>query len=947
MRMVIVRWFQAVLFLVFSTVAFTQTDLTAKLPVDPDVKIGKLPNGLTYYIQKNNKPEKKMELRLVVNAGSVLEDENQRGLAHFMEHMGFNGSKNFPKNELVNYLQKNGVKFGADLNAYTGFDETVYILPISSDDPKVVEKAFTVLEDWAFNNLLDNAEIERERGVVLEESRLSKGSQERMSRKYFPLLFNGSQYAARLPVGQDSVLKTFKPETLRSFYKQWYRPNLMAVVVVGDIDPAEAEKKIKAHFGKFTNPAGAKVRPAIIPIQDRTKPEALVLTDVEATNTILQIYNFVQPATPVTTWGDYRATVVEGLLSALINQRLQEATQKAAPPFIYGGTSMGSFIRGYKAFTSFAVLGNNTAQEAVEALVSETERARQFGFLSAELDRAKAALLNATETAYNERNKSQSGAIVWQYVNNFLQGTPIPGVEARYTFIKQALPTITLEEINNLAKEMPATTNAFALITAPESMKDSLPTNEGLLAAVAAASGKTVKAYEEAAVAGKLMDAEPTPGTITKQTSNEKLGTTDLTLSNGVTITLKPTTLKNDQILMDAWRWGGYHKFDLAEKNNAKNAPTIVREMGVKNLSPTDLGKYLSGKTVSVMPYINPHEEGIEGSSSVRDFETFLQLANLYFTAPRRDEMLFKSFVNKGKSSVKFLRQNPRLYFQDTLAKILYNNNPWANEFPTEAAYDSLNLDKSFAIYNQIFSNADGMHFTFVGNLDTAMVKPLLEKYLGSLPATPVERAFKDNKVRPPKGVVNVNIKRGKETQSFITLLFSGETEYKPEEALALQALLDVLNIEVTENLREKMSGIYGGGFYGAVTKRPYTHYTVSANIPCGPENVEKLTAALMDLIKDAQQKGVSAGNLDKVKQTWKKQYAINMQSNDNWLSSLSDAWIDRADPERILTYIKRVDALTAADLKEAANKFLNLNNYVKAVLYPESATVPDVKKSF
>src|SRR5215208_5621096 len=310
-----------VLALLIGVPTFSQINLTSPIPVDPNVKIGKLSNGLTYYIRKNAKPEKKVELRLAVNAGSILEDPDQRGLAHFMEHMNFNGSKHFPKNELVDYLQKIGVEFGADLNAYTGFDQTVYILPISSDDPKIVEQGFTVLEDWAFNNLMDKSEIEKERGVVLEESRLSKGAQERMSRQYFPKLFNGSIHAERLPIGKDSILKTFKPATLERFYRQWYRPDLMAVVVVGDIDPAEAEKKIKAHFGSFKNPAGAKLRPSIIPIQSRMKPEAMVLTDEEATNTVLEVFNFVRPAKKVKTWADYRTSIIQDLINSLINQR--------------------------------------------------------------------------------------------------------------------------------------------------------------------------------------------------------------------------------------------------------------------------------------------------------------------------------------------------------------------------------------------------------------------------------------------------------------------------------------------------------------------------------------------------------------------------------------------------------------------------------------------------
>jgi len=943
--MKLVRFYIVLLCLSITTTVVAQFDLTKPIAKDPRVKIGKLPNGLTYYIQKNPKPEKKVELRLVVNAGSIQEEESQRGLAHFMEHMGFNGTKNFKKNELVNFLQTIGVEFGADLNAYTSFDETVYILPVPSDK---IDKGFLVLEDWAFNNLMDKDEIEKERGVVLEESRLSKGADERMMRKYFPRLFNGSRYAERLPIGTDDVLKNFKYETLQSFYKQWYRPNLMAVVVVGDIDPAIAEAKIRKHFGKAKNPANAKPRPAITPIKTWTKPEAMVVTDEEATNTVLQVYNFVKPSKPAKTWADYREGLVENLVSSLINQRLQELTQKPNPPFIYGFTGMSPFVRGYKAFVSFAVLGDNSSEEAVNALVSETERARQFGFLQAELERAKSNLLNQAERAFNEKDKSESGQIVWQYVNNYLQGNAIPGPENHYKFLKQILPTISLQEINGVAKKMPATTNAFALITAPEKIKDKLPTDAALLNTVVSATNKTLAAYEEKAVATALLDKEPVAGKVVEETKNEKLKTVNLKLNNGVTVTIKPTTYKNDQILMDAWRWGGFHRFDLKDKDNAEHAANIVREMGVKDLAPTDLKKFMAGKTVNVMPYINAHEEGIEGSSSVKDFETFLQLTHLYLTQPRKDEGLFSSFIKKQKGMLQFLKQNPEMFFQDTVSKIVYQNNPWAEGIPSEEKFNNIQLDKSFQIYNQIFSNAHGMHFTFVGNIDPATAKPLLEKYLGSLPSAPMEAKYKDNGVRPVKGVNNVNIKKGKEEQSFITIMFAGETEYSRDEHMALRALIEALNIKVTEKLREEMSGIYGGGFFGEIQRRPYTHYNIATFLPCGPENVQKLTTALFDLIKEAQTKGIEQKDLDKVKETWKKQYQTQIQSNDFWLTSLSNAWINRDNPEAVLEYEKRVDALTTEDLKKAANKFFDMNNYVKAVLYPENAKVADEpKKAF
>jgi zinc protease len=927
---------------------FAQINLSQPIPIDPNVKVGKLPNGLTYYIQKNKKPEKKMELRLVVNAGSILEDADQRGLAHFMEHMGFNGSKHFPKNELVDYLQKVGVKFGADLNAYTNFDETVYILPISTDDPDIVEKGFTVLEDWAGNNLLDKSEIDKERGVVLEESRLSKGAQERMLRQYIPKLVNGSRYAERLPIGKDSILKTFSPATLERFYKQWYRPDLMAVVVVGDIDPSEAEKKIKAHFSGFKNPANEKPRPSITAIRARTKADAMVLTDDEATNTILEIFNFITPAKKVKTWSDYRGSIKRELINSLISERLQELTQKENPPFVYGYTGVDQFIRGYDASISFAVLGNNTTQEAINALLAETERARKFGFLTTELERTKANLLNEAEMAFHEKDKSQSAALVSNYVNNYLEGSPIPGAENRYKFLKQILPGITLKEINDEAKKMPAPTNAFALAMAPTSTKDKLPSNADLEKQIIAAAKQQVKPYEEKAIATSLMEGSGAAGKIVSETKNEKLGTVDLTLSNGVTITLKPTNFKNDQIMMDAWRWGGWQQFPLQDKDNAKHAAELINVMGVKDMSPTDLQKFLSGKTVEVFPYLNDHEEGIEGNSSVKDFETFLQLINLYFTQPRKDESLFNSYVTKQKSQLQFLKSNPRYFFQDTLTKIIYNSSPWVSALPTVQEFENLKIDKVISDYNQVYSNADGMHFTFVGNIDPTAAKPLFEKYLGSLPGKPAEHKYKDNGARPVQGTVMANIKRGKEAQSFINIMWAGETQYSREENMAFKALIDALNIKITEKLREEMSGIYGGGLNGSIQKRPYVHYTITASIPCGPENVDKLTAALLDIIKNAQEKGVDQKDLDKVKETWKKQYKVSLQNNEAWLTNLSNAFIDQNNPENILDYEQKVDALTVQDLQKAAQKFLSTTNYIKAVLYPENANVEEgVKRAF
>lgn len=931
--------------LFFAPFCFSQFELTTTLKPDPDVKIGKLPNGLTYYIRKNTKPEKKVQLRLVVNAGSVLEDPDQQGLAHMLEHMNFNGSKHFQKNELVSYLQSIGVKFGADLNAYTGFDETVYILPIPTDAPGKIDTGFTILADWAGNATLDTAEINKERGVVLEESRSGKGANERMGKKFYPELFNGSLYSSRLPIGKDSILQNFAPEALIRFYKTWYRPDLMAVVVVGDIDPQLAEQQIVKHFSGFQNPPEAKPRPAIISIAERKQDVGLVLTDKEQTINILQVFNSIEPAKPIDTWAAYRETIVENLFNSLINQRLNELSQQPDPPFLFGSTAFQNFIRGYRSFFSIAAIGDKPPKTAIDALINTTQSVRKYGFLQTELDRAKSSLMNQTTNAFEDKDKTESARFVQEYVNNYLTGSPIIGITNRYAFIKQVLPTITLAEINAVSKKMETTQGKLAMLLAPEKNAVQLPGNNQLLTLVADAHKLPVKPYQEKAVATALMDKKPTPGKIISEKKNAALGTTDLTLSNGITVTLKPTEFKNDDIQMDSWRWGGSRRFGLADKQNAEKAAVLVNTMGVKNMSRIDLGKFLAGKTVNVHPYFNAYEEGIEGTSSAKDLETFLQLTYLYLTEPRKDVQAFNSYINTEKGFIKNLSANPRNYFFDTVAKIQYNNNPWAGGLPKASDYDKLNLDRSFSIYKETFSNVHGLHFTFVGNIDVNKFKPLLATYLGSLPSKKKENKFADEGLRPVKGVVEANINKGTAKQSFLNIIFTGETPFSNLENLKLRVLLDALNIQMIEKLREEMGGVYTANIRGGIIMRPYNHYSISASVPCGPENVEKLSSAFFEMIKNAQEKGIDQKNLDKIKETIKKQNEDQLKQNDYWLQSLSAAWIDRTDPSWILQYSKQASALTVQDLQESAKKYFNMNNYIKAVLNPEN-TVSNTEKA-
>ena len=927
-------WLITLLLLTQNTIA--QIDLKGKLPIDPNVRIGKLANGLTYYIRKNTKPEKKVQLRLVVNTGSVLETPDQQGLAHMMEHMNFNGTKHFQKNELVNYLQSIGVQFGADLNAYTSFDETVYILPIPSDDPVKIDKGFTILEDWAGNALLDTAEINKERGVVLEESRLGKGAGERMGKKYFPELFNGSPYASRLPIGKDSIIQNFKAESLVNFYKTWYRPDLEAVIVVGDIDPQVALDEITKHFSAFKNPATETPRPAIIPFGERKNDVGMVLTDKEQTLKILEVFNYVEKDKQILTWSDYRESIVERLFNSLLGQRLNELTQQANPPFLFGSTSFGNFIRGYRSFISVAAIGNQPVKDAIDAMISTTESVRKYGFVPTELERGKLSLLNETETEYNDRDKTESGQLVQGYVNNFLTNAPIVGSANRYAFIKQILSSISLEELNALGKRIESKQGKFALLLSPDKKDTPLPSDNELISMVASAHEMPVKPYEEKATASSLMVKKPTPGKITSEKKNALLKTTDLMLSNGITVTLRPTDFKNDDIQMDAWRKGGAHNFGLADKENAQNVAFLIQQMGLKNMKPTDLRKYLSGKTVRVQPYINTYEEGIEGSSSIKDFETMLQLVHLYFTSPGSDPDLFHAYINSQKGFVQNMKDNPASFFADTIAKVQFNNNPWNDGIPKASDYDKIDLGKVNSIYKSVYGNAYGMHFTFVGNIDPVKIKALLETYIGSLPAKQKINKFTDEGLRPVKGNVDLTIYKGAAKQSRVNIIFNGEAPYSQEENLKVQMITQVLNIKIIEKLREDMSLIYGGGLNGALIQRPYNHYTISAGFPCAPENVDKVITAFFEIIKNVQANGVDQKDLDKVKETLKKQNEDVLKDNEHWLTVLGNSWIEGTDAMWMYDYAKKVNAMSAGDMKQAAIKYFNMKNYIKAILNPE-----------
>jgi zinc protease len=917
-------------------VLFAQ-DLKAPIPSDPAVITGTFPNGLRYYIRSNKKPEQKVELRLMVKVGSIVEDEDQRGLAHFMEHMNFNGTKNFEKNELVSYLQSIGVEFGADLNAYTGFDQTVYILPIPTDKPGNLDKGFQILEDWAHNALLTDADIDSERGVVLEESRIGKGAEQRMLAKYLPRFVAGSKYAERLPIGKDEILKNFSYETLRRFYRDWYRPDLQGVSIVGDIDTATAMQYLRKHFASI--PASTNPRPRIYEkVSERKKSESMVITDKEASSAQLILMFPYYPQKALKTVGDYRDKLRRDLLLDMLNKRLGELARGADSPFPYAYMGFNDLIRGYENFLCVTVFGEKGPEQALNAMVAELIRARKFGFSQDELTLSSRDLLSGMEKRYNERNTTDSKEFIEEYIRGFLNDEPFPGIETEFAWASKFIPGISLQEINQLMKELSGKDNLFSLITAPEKDGVSLPDEKALQKMVAKAFKQEVKPIIREKLPEQLTVALPAPGQIVAESTNPALGTVTYTLDNSVKVSVKYTDFKEDEVLLAGFKKGGYNNYPVKDRNDVRFAPEVIKAMGVGTYSPTDLEKVLSGKNVSLSADISDIKTSVSGSSTVKDLETLFQLLYLNLTAPRKDLALAETFRSSQKMVYGFAAANPQYAFFDTTFKQLYGNNPlFISPIPKVADFDKINVENTLSIYKKEFGAAEGYHFFIVGKVDTIALQELITKYLAVIPRAESYPTFTDDGLRPVNGDQKFTFKKGTEKKSMILGNYHGETPFSEDLSLHVRAVSEVLNIKIIEELREKLSAIYGGQISARLNRDPYPHYEAVIMLPCGPENVDTLLLTLNNEIKKMIEQGPDEKDLEKVKTQFHEQYRTNMKENSYWMAKLQSILGEGYSMENFLNFNERVDKLTKADLQEAARLIFGGPNKFYAILYPEN----------
>ncbi|TZF85579.1 insulinase family protein (plasmid) [Pedobacter sp. BS3] len=929
-----------VLALLISCNAFSQTAKSKKqpsagqvLPVDPNLRIGKLANGFTYYIRRNTEPQKRAQLYLVNKVGSVLETDEQLGLAHFMEHMSFNGTKHFPKNELVNYLQKNGVRFGADLNAYTGFDETVYQLPIPTDDPEVFKNAMQIMRDWAQDATLDTTEINKERGVVLEEKRLGKGAQERMQNKYLPVLLNNSRYSKRLPIGTEEVLKSFNRATLYNFYKTWYRPNLQALIVVGDIDVNQVEQQIKAKFSDLKNPAKPAVRTKYtIPLLN--KNQFIAVTDNEWPVTVAQIL-IKHPEEVVKTTTNLRNNIIQGLYNRMFAERFSELSKQANPPFVQGGSSISGFLAGLDVASAYVVARPGELERGFKAVLTEVERVKKFGFTQTELDRAKQSYLTAMETSYNERDKTNSENYVQEYVQLFLKGEASPGIAYEYNFAKSTIGGIKLAEVNQLASSYITDTNRDILIMAPEKDKASLPDETKVNQWINDIKTSNITPYVDDVNKDPLLAQKPVAGKIVSEKTDATLGTTELVLSNGVKVYLKPTDFKNDEIQFNAFSPGGTSRYSDADYQSAANSANIIGRSGVGNYTPVQLTKYLSDKQAFVSPYISERTQGLNGFATPKDLETALQLTYLYFTSPRKDSSIFNSSIAKAKASLANRSDDPSSVFADTIAAVLSNYNE-RNTGPSIEKINQIDLNKAYNIYRESFANAKNFTFTFVGNFDKEKLKPLIEQYIGSLPSGDKNTEARDLGIHIPEGKIAKSVYKGREEKASVRLVFSGDYTYSPENNNEIDALGEVLQIKLIERLREEESGVYSPGVRTNYVKYPKNRYSYTIVFSCAPANVEKLISAALDEINKIKANGPQETDLQKFVAEERRSTETQLKQNSFWLSYLSGQYQNHEDPAEILSYLDSLKKLNVQGLKEAANKYLSGNNYIRFVLLPE-----------
>ena len=923
--------------LLVGAVTGSAQDPSAPLPLDPAVKSATLPNGLKYLIRQNGRPEKRVMLRLAVKAGSMDEDEDQRGLAHMLEHMAFNGSTHFKPGELVSYLESIGARFGPHVNAYTSFDETVYMLDVPTDRPGALVRGFEALSDFAGGVTLDTAEIDRERGVVVEEWRGRLGAGTRMQEPQLKALFGDSRYVNRIPIGTPEVLKGFPADRLRQFYRDHYRPGRMAVIVVGDIDPSEIEKLVTEHFSAL-QPGGAPR--TVYPIPDHADTRYVAVSDVEAQGSSVSV-TMKGPLVELKTGADYRKTLVRALMHQMLNARFAEIARQTDAPFLRAGSDDETYGLTVEAVSVSARVNDGAAERGLRALGEEIARVRQHGFGEAEFDRAKRSALASYERAYNERSTTESDGYAAELLRNYLSEEAAPGIEVELDLVRRFLPTITAQEIGALARDLFSDRNRVVIALSPEKAGLVAVTEPALRDALGAGTSATVAAWRDEIGGRELLAKKPQPGKVASRREIPEIGVTVLKLSNGVEVWLKPTDFRNDQIVFTSYARGGLALVKPEDYLDASLATSLVGIAGVGGFTPIDLGKLLAGRIGSASAYVSSYSQGINGSSTPKDLETALQLAYLHFTAPNSNPEAFELMKRRLEASLANQAQSPGAVYGERVRRINTSDHYSARAMQT-SDLQKLDPEKMLTFYKQAFANAANFTFFFVGTFTVDGVTPLVEQYLGSLPSLGSPDARKgEMRLQFPKSVARETVTKGQEPRSQTVITFFADTGLEEMETHRLQAATEVLEMRLRDILREQLGGTYSVGVNYSNTSPEPGYGVTSVQFGSAPENVQSLTSAVMTEIARLRKEGPSAEDVRAVKESEKNDLQTAMRQNGYWLSSLQAMHLLGRDPKRILQRTERAESLTQDNIHAALRKYFPAERHTEVTLMPESTPAP------
>ncbi len=913
------------------------------LPVDKNVRIGQLDNGLTYYIRHNKLPENRAEFYIAQKVGSILEEPQQRGLAHFLEHMTFNGTKNFPGDDkglgVIPWCETVGIKFGTNLNAYTSIDETVYnISNAPIDRTGVLDSCLLILHDWSNYILLKDDEIDKERGVIREEWRSRNSGMLRVYTDLLPTIYQGDKYADCMPIGSIDVINNFPYKDIRDYYHKWYRPDLQGIVIVGDIDVDTVEAKLKAVFADVQKPVNPAER-TYYPVTDNKEPIVAIGTDKEVDDPSIEIY-FKQDATPDSeknNVGYLASQYMTSMISSMLNARLSELVQSANPPFTRASSYYSDFFVA-KTKEAFALSASSKAdgiETALKTLLQETERARRFGFTESEYARARANYLQSLESAYNEREKTKHGSYVREYVQNFLNGEPIPGIEAEYAMMNQLAPNIPLQAMNMVMQQLVPDSNQVVIIAGPAKEGLKYPTKEEVINLLKGMKDLDLQAYVDKVSDEPLMKEAPKGGKIISEKEGDIYGSTKLVLSNGVTVYVKKTDFKADEIRMKGTSLGGKSIFPDKDALNFAVMDNVIAVGGLGNFSQVDLTKVLAGKKVSVNAGLGATTENVFGTCSPKDFETMMQLTYLTFTAPRKDAEAFESFKNRMKAQLESAQANPLSSINDSLQKAMYNNHPRVVMMKPEMV-DQIDYDRILEMYNDRFKDASDFTFYFVGNIDLETAKPLIAEYLGALPAINRKETFKDTKMSIRKGVYKNEYAKEQQTPTAtIVFLYSGKAPYTLKNDILLSFATQVLDMVYTEEVREKEGGTYGVNCFGDLQKYPKEQLLLQIVFQTDPAKKDKLAGIVVDELKKLAAEGPSDVHLQKVKEYMLKKYADNQKENGYWMNNLNDYFYYGMDMTEGYTDI--VNSITAKDIQKFVSDLLKQGNEIEVTM-----TVPN-----